>query len=652
MPIPAEIPIRKHFSAERAAEIERYAAKQLEAQIRGLRDIRVDKINRWRKIYLAVPREKTKSFPWQNASNLVIQLCGSFVDQLVAKIVMSEFGLDPFFPAELVGEFKQAQHAENQRTAIEQWMQYASLEPSKMNLLPKYTIWTRTMVKYGFGAIKALPERVVEQVAMVSDGRSVQFDDYIRHEGPVCLPIMFEDFLMPATTIELERAPVIAQRAKMQRWQMEQLRFDRTFDPTAVANVLKRPTRYGPTATEREIENETGARTDGDDIGATWDIYEVYYPYTIQGRRFHIISTVYADEDGQGIVPLKSVFNWLPNNELPYRGARLGSDGERSYGFGFCEMLRDYQEEVSAIHNRRGDASTAANTNIFRFAPGQQLDSQFSIFPMAGITADKDGFEVIALGRTANETIKDEQLVLQEAQDRAGVGPSSSGQGAGTVNKKGAYSAMGTFAVMQEGNTRANLNVTEFRQSHYSFGRLALMYYAYFGVPEKDVRAMGEMGANLTKALENVKEGRIIIPIRAATGSVNKEIEKQNLMLLLNNWRAHGQMSMQLLQTISQPMAPPELQDYASQFLLAGNLLMMKICKDFGINDPSSILPEPRGLQERVDQMERQFEQMKAMQQRQLQAGPSGQPANIGGVPQVQAEGAPMAGSEGPTVTQ
>ena len=117
-------------------------------------------------------------------------------------------------------------------------------------------------------------------------------------------------------------------------------------------------------------------------------------------------------------------------------------------------------------------------------------------------------------------------------------------------------------------------------------------------------------------------------------------------------WRAHGQMSMQLLQTISQPMAPPELQDYASQFLLAGNLLMKKICKDFGINDPSSILPEPRGLQERVDQMERQFEQMKAMQQRQLQAGPSGQPANIGGVPQVQAEGAPMAGSEGPTVTQ
>ena len=63
MPIPAEIPIRKHFSAERAAEIERYAAKQLEAQIRGLRDIRVDKINRWRKIYLASRAKKPSPSP-------------------------------------------------------------------------------------------------------------------------------------------------------------------------------------------------------------------------------------------------------------------------------------------------------------------------------------------------------------------------------------------------------------------------------------------------------------------------------------------------------------------------------------------------------------------------------------------------------------
>ena len=61
-------------------------------------------------------------------------------------------------------------------------------------------------------------------------------------------------------------------------------------------------------------------------------------------------------------------------------------------------------------------------------------------------------------------------------------------------------------------------------------------------------------------------------------------------------------MMIQLLQQASNPMAPPQLQDYMGQLMLGGNLLMKKICKDFGIADPSSILPEPLGVQEKADQ--------------------------------------------------
>ena len=51
-------------------------------------EIREVKITQWRKIYSGTPKEKTKSFPWQNASNVVPQIVGSFVDQLTAKIIM------------------------------------------------------------------------------------------------------------------------------------------------------------------------------------------------------------------------------------------------------------------------------------------------------------------------------------------------------------------------------------------------------------------------------------------------------------------------------------------------------------------------------------------------------------------------------------
>lgn len=645
MPLPTEIPCTKYFSVERMAEIETYITERLQSRIRGLQGIRDSKISTWRRIYAGTPREKTKSFPWQNASNVIVKVVRSFADQLVAKIVMGSIAMEPPFEADLVGIFQQTERAEDMRMAIQEWMGLQSLEPHKLNLVPKYTIWTRNFVKYGFGALKCLPELRVEQVAasVSENGKGVVFTDHVRHDGPVVHPIMFEDFLMATTTVELIRDPAIFHRAIMERFQMEALKHDPSYNKKEVEKAIKSPTRLGPTKQRREMEDETGARTDSSEVDAQWDVYECYFPYQVQDKTFRLISTCVADDQGMTPVFLKHVFNWLPENSLPFIGGWLAPDGERSYTPGFCELLSDYQEEVSAIHNRRGDASTAANTNIFRISSGQQLDSQYSIYPMAMITADKDGFEVVALGRDARETIKDEQMTLQEAQDLVGIGPSSSGSGAGTVNKKGAYSAMGTFATMQEGNTRPNLNITEFRTSHYSLGRLLLLYYSHFGVSPEDIKSLGKQGPFLEKALEAVKDRRIALPIKAATGSVNKEIEKQNLMLLLNNTRAHWQMVNQLLQTAANPMAPEVMQDYVVRVILASNLLMTKICRDFGVPDPSSILPEPRGLQEKADAAEAQEQRAKALQkmaQLTQGGGQGGQPANAQ-VPQPQSPGAP-----------
>src|SRR5262249_18701491 len=160
------------------------------------------KITTWRRIYSGTPREKTKSFPWQNASNLVPQIVGSFVDQLTAKIVMGIFGLDPLWAADLVGEYTREERAEEQRMAVEEWMAYAGLDPAHLDLLPKTTVWVRTMVKYGLGVMKVIPEMTVEKVAAYQNSRSVVFTEFTRHNGPVAHPLVFEDVLMPATVTD------------------------------------------------------------------------------------------------------------------------------------------------------------------------------------------------------------------------------------------------------------------------------------------------------------------------------------------------------------------------------------------------------------------------------------------------------------------
>jgi hypothetical protein len=598
MPLPVEMPLSKHFSADRLAEIEKYAHERLESLKHSLSDLRERKITKWRRVYQGTPLEKTKSFPWQNASNVIVQLVGSFSDQMLAKWLMSIFGVDPLWAVSVNGDWDRGEKAEEQRRAVQDWLAFSGMEPGYLNLLPKYQAWGSTTIRYGLGAMKLMPERTVEKVAAYSDSAGrVMFSDFVKHDGPVALPLLFEDFLIPLTVSELERSPFTAQRIRMSQFELEALKFDPTYDKAAITEILKTPDREGPEQTERELQMDQGVQSDtGGPAAKVWDVYECWFPYIVAGRRFSIIYTYHLATRKT----MKRVFNWLPENNLPFVKSVLGYDGERSHGFGFAEMLKDYQEEVSAIHNRRGDASTLANTNIFRIASGTQLDAQFSVFPNAVFSGEEGAIEAIALGRDGRETIKDEQMTLNLATDRAGIGPSSSGAGAGTVNKKNAYSAMGTYSVMQEGDTRANLSKTGFKHSHYSLGRLKILFDANFGIPEKDIAAFGNQGRYLKMALENIRKKRLVLPIRAATGSINKEVEKQNEMLLLNNHRAHWQMQMQLLQAIQSPMMNAQQKDYLWQTFLAANMLMAKIDKDFGFDDPSAILPVPAGAEEQA----------------------------------------------------
>jgi len=602
IPIPSEIPLSKYFSPDRIKEIDGYVKDRVKGLINGLKPIREEKITQWRRIWAGTPREKVKSFPWQNASNVVIQLVGSYEAQLTAKLIMGIFGMEPFWIAGLEGDFQRKEKAEEQRNAVQKWLAYRGLEPSQLNLLPKYEIWARTFIKYGYGVLKTLPALDVEQVATRIDSRgNVSFSERVRHDGPVCTPLLFEDWLMPATTVELERSPILAQRCVMQEFQLRALLQDESYDHAAINEILKNPDRYGPDAQRQKLEQETGAKTDSaTEHSQEWDIYQCWLPYQIANKKFHLIIE-WHDGTQRAI---KRVFNWLPDNSLPYVPGCLGADGERTYGFGYCEMLKDYQEEITAIHNRRGDASTLSNTNLLRVAPGLQLDSNFSIFPNAMVSGDSGQLEVIPLGRNANETIKDEEMSLRLATDRAGVGPSSSGAGAGTVNKKNQYSAMGTFQTMSEGNTRANLHITSFRHSHYCVGRTILLYDSRFGIRQEEIAARGKEGVYLQKALDNYKKGRIILPIRAATGTVNSEVEKQNLMLLLNNVRAHGQQLTQLLQAAANPMNPPEVQHFLYSFIAASNLLMERITRSFIQGDVSAYLPEPLGAEEKAAMLE------------------------------------------------
>src|ERR1700679_65797 len=117
MPLPAAIPIQKHFFKDTVADIEKHISRSVDSLLAEWKVLRETKITAWRRVYRGIPREKYKSFPWKGAANLVPRIVSSFTDQLTARLVMGLYGSDPLFAAGLLGTFKPEEKAEEQRAA-------------------------------------------------------------------------------------------------------------------------------------------------------------------------------------------------------------------------------------------------------------------------------------------------------------------------------------------------------------------------------------------------------------------------------------------------------------------------------------------------------------------------------------------------------
>jgi hypothetical protein len=104
-------------------------------------------------------------------------------------------------------------------------------------------------------------------------------------------------------------------------------------------------------------------------------------------------------------------------------------------------------------------------------------------------------------------------------------------------------------------------------------------------------------------ALDNVKAGRLILPIRSATASINKELEKQNDMLLTQVMQRHHMGISQILQAVNNPSLPPELKQFMVGWIDSASLLMSRILRNFGHDDISRMLPE-RKIVEQIEEQE------------------------------------------------
>jgi hypothetical protein len=395
--------------------------------------------------------------------------------------------------------------------------------------------------------------------------------------------------------------------------------------------------------TEEETKKMQEQGIEGGQISnstARWRFYECWFKYRHNDKIYNIIYIAHRNNDYR----MGAVFNFYPKNEEPFEFGRLGFNEDGLVGYGFAEMGEMYQEDVSTKHNQRSDNHTLQNAPVVLAGNNPRVDAGISIFPMAVLPFDPNEVEIKQLGSVDANSVAEEELTIALSKARFGTDMlSAEGMGSGQTTKKGGYSSMGTFSIMQQGARRININVTDFRYLHLNIGQKLFRQYSTFGIGEDRLRYWGNESKTLQMALENVKRGRIELPIKAATASINKEVEKQTGMLFTQVMQRHYAAITQMLQGAANPVIAqtmPEIPEYLVGSIAGMAYIMTKLLRAFGYDDIARAQPELELIQKLTAKLKQQQGASNANQQGRIPQNAGAAPPSNGESGIQEAEGA------------
>lgn len=593
-------PVKANFGADGNKQLDEFVYSNLTALINSYMSLHTTKVQEWRRLTKGLPKEKTRSFPWENASNTVVQLIGENVDTIKAVQLGTIYEILPLWVAGLVGSWDIEQQGEEQRGVTERFLDQMGLSKSELDLYRVESKAAHDIASLGSVLIKIPWVTNVQQIVTGIDnsGQLTESEETI-YDGPRPEKLAYEDWAATPTAQTWEEAKFKYHEYRITKQECEYKVYKGHFDKDEWEKIKNSPDVLGLTAEEEEkIAHQNLQSGYQDKELARWRFYECWLEFQYGNKKYSIIYTMHLNPK----LRMMAFFNFYPKNEEPFEFGRLGFSEDGLLGFGFAEMGEMYQEECSTTHNQRMDNRTLLNTSVLIGGNNPRIDAGVSLFPMAVLPFNKDEVDIRSLGAKADSSVPEEQLTIALAKARFGTDMvSAEGNGSGSVGKKG-YSSMGTFSIMQQGARRININITDFRFLHLNLGQKALRQYAYFGVGDNRLKYYGNDAKYLKMAMEAIKEGRLELPIKAATASINKEIEKQTGMLFTQVMQRHYGAIAQILQGVTNPVIPPEVKEFLIGSIGGMAYVMSKLARAFGYDDVSRMQPELKVLQKLLAQ--------------------------------------------------
>ena len=578
------------FPASTQTAIKEWLDKQITSYLERNRRLHEVEVPKRRRIVDGKPKEKNKSWPFPNASNLVHPLAGEAVDDLAARVLQLIWLTAPLVIYRYLmasADDKEAELYSAKAKLLETFFDYVAFDPKELDLYTRENKWFVDAAGLGKAWACVAPEQRMEAVWIgYKNDPDGDFENKSLYDGPKVINLRFEDILTDPDVEVFEENDPIVRRCTLKKRKLQERTFKGFFLAEPAKEVLDNPDRYGPSQVRRRENQEKGVNDSQDTTLAEWDIYECYFSWYHNKKKFRLIAWYHLHSKTM----LNCVYNFVPENQVPIIETRISVDGK-----GMAELLEGAQEEVSTAKNNRNNAILFGILGINRISPqNKNIDRNFTLWPGISLPFGAGEFEHFEVANPAMSAIslQNEEAMIKMAQERVGVGPAVAGSGTGGTNKKGQYGSMGTLAVMQDSNTRASHRQSDFRHSHVRLASLLTDFYGFLGLGTKGA-LFGLDDKKLQEALDDYVSRRVRIPMRPSTASVNKEVTKQNEIMLNQAVSAYIKETSQQMQALADPRTPPEYKKWLVKVIKAKTRLMQQIVRDFQLSDqPQEFVPD------------------------------------------------------------
>lgn len=534
-----------------------------------------DEVNESDRLYRAEPRQKIKTFPWRGAANLVIPTIGITVDAIVARIVNTVFGVEPFWSIRPTGS--SPEYIAMARS-VEPYMEWSRKNEFDLYAAVKSNAIETTQL--GWSWLKVLWEQ--DSCREWDPTRKAYIDRVIRRPNVVYIPVT--DVMRQVGIDDEDKAEWVGQRIQLTDGALAWKGHEQVYEHTDEIMDSKDDDlpEYRVNGVDRPFTNKLNT------------FYEIWIDFPLQRKKGVPISLVVTYHR-----PTKKIMRVIYNPSMygvrPFYKTRfIEFRGQKGRGFGISDQIKYMQDELSTIHNQQLDNSTIANTRWF-LGRKNAVKADTRIWPGRFLTVPDPERDVKAmqLGEVYNSMRALEVSVMSYMERRSGVSDYSLGRESSVLGDRA--TATGTLAIIQEGNRRFDLNVRDVRETYGKVGRHVFMLNNQYRPKGLAFLVQGEDGQATEMAFDLPEEmvaHKFGFELTASSATINRQIEQAGLTQLLGILMQNMQAGQQAIMLTANPDVPAEAKEFTINYMAGLTQLVRRIASTFGERDSIYLVPE------------------------------------------------------------